>query len=73
MDWIFTFGFGHTHPQTGESLAHCYVRVPGDGAEARDKMIAAFGRKWAFQYASAEQAGVDRFELREIPMPEATP
>ena len=27
--WIFTFGFGHVHPKTGDSLAGCFNVVPG--------------------------------------------
>lgn len=48
--WIFTFGFGHTHPVTGEPLANRYVRLPGDYEQARRAMIAHFGIQWAFQY-----------------------
>lgn len=31
-----------------------------------EEMFEQFGDKWAFQYDSAEEAGVDRFGLREI-------
>lgn len=49
--WLFTFGFGHTHPETGESLSGKAVRFEGTYAEARAKMVERFGIKWAFQYA----------------------
>ena len=65
-DWIFTFGWGQTHPDTGEPLKDCYVRIPGTFEEARERMVARFGTKWAFQYESPEEAGADRFHLREI-------
>lgn len=42
-EYIFTFGQGQ--PLAG----HC-VRIRGDYAEAREKMIEKFGLKWAFQY-----------------------
>lgn len=64
--WIFTFGFGHTHPITGESLAKCYVVIHGTNYEARDEMVRRFGYKWAFQYPSEEKAGVEKWSLREI-------
>ena len=41
--YIFTFGWNT--PGQG----YC-VRIPGTYAEAREKMIAEFGIKWAFQY-----------------------
>jgi hypothetical protein len=67
-EWIFTFGSGHVHPETGERLANCYVRVPGDINSARAAMVERFGLKWAFQYATPEEAGVERYGLREIPL-----
>lgn len=51
--WVFTFGYGHTHPVTGESLADKAIRFEGDYRHAREQMCARFGIKWAFQYASA--------------------
>ena len=63
-DWIFTFGFGHE--LAGEPLRNRFVRIWGSHAEARAKMVRRFGQKWAFQYASEDEAGVDRYNLREI-------
>lgn len=51
----FTFGFDHTHPLTGESLARHYIQVPGDGDQSREIMLAAFGQDWAMQYLSPEK------------------
>ena len=48
--WLFTFGFGHTHPDTGESLSGKAVCFDGTYEEARHKMVERFGDKWAFQY-----------------------
>jgi hypothetical protein len=64
--WIFTFGFGHTHPATGERLANCYVEIEGDVNESRDIMEHHFGLKWAFQYPTEEKAGVEKYGLQRI-------
>lgn len=64
--WIFTFGFGHAHPETGESLANCFVEIEGDIDSTREVMEAHFGNKWAFQYPTRQQAGVEKFKLKEI-------
>ena len=64
--WVFTFGFGHVHPETGESLKNCYVIFYGDANETREEMEGYFGRKWAFQYPSEEAAGVDKYNLRRL-------
>ena len=50
--WLFSFGYGHTHPDTGESLSDKAVRFGGTYEEARAKMVERFGVKWAFQYAA---------------------
>lgn len=50
--WLFTFGYGHIHPETGESLADRGVRFKGTYEEARRQMVDRFGVKWAFQYAT---------------------
>lgn len=64
--WYFTFGGDHTHPVTGESLRRAYVMLHGAEDSTRDAMFAVFGNRWAFQYSTAEQAGVDRYNLREV-------
>lgn len=71
-EWIFTFGFAHVHPETGESLANCYVVIPDlDVNESRELMNERFGNKWAFQYPSRKAAGVEKWNLREILLPES--
>jgi hypothetical protein len=59
QDWYFTFGFGQLYP-------NCYVKFHGTFNSARDQMVEVFGVKWAFQYGSEEEAGVHRFNLKEI-------
>lgn len=56
QDWFFTFC-------NGTPLRNHYIVLHGTYAEARDKMHNYFGSKWAFQYPSAEAAGVQRFNL----------
>jgi len=66
-EWIFTFGFGHVHPLTGESLANRFVRIRAVNAEeARHEMVRRWGLKWAFQYDSEDKAGVARWNLKEV-------
>ena len=60
QDWYFTFGFGHTPNQNG------YIVLRGTCKSTYDEMHRRYGDKWAFQYRSAEDAGVDRFGLRQI-------
>lgn len=59
--WWFTFGFGHVPYNQ-----NYYVKFYGTFVTARDQMVSVFGNKWAFQYPSAEKAGVDRFHLKEV-------
>ena len=69
-EWIFTFGFGHTHPKTGESLANTFVRIAAaDSEAAREEMYRRFGQKWSFQYDSEQKAGVEKYGLRELREP----
>lgn len=65
-DWVFTFGYGHTHPATGESLANHFTRIRGTFTGARAKMFSLFGSKWSHQYATPEDAGVDRWAMIEL-------
>ena len=46
-EYIFTFGYGHKYE------GYC-VRIAGDYATARSKMVEKFGLNWAFQYSSKE-------------------
>jgi len=59
QDWYFTFGYAHRHPG-------CYTVIYGTFAEARAEMVRRHGREWAFQYSSAEEAGVERYGLRQV-------
>lgn|SRR5690606_20864485 len=66
--WYFTFGVGHVHPRTGASLANHYTTVTATSPDAaRERMMRIFGNRWAFQYESAEKAGVERFGLKYVP------
>lgn len=67
--WIFTFGFGHVHPVTGESLANYYVAIEGDVNESREIMARHFGNKWSMQYPNEEKAGVQKYGLERIDLP----
>lgn len=67
-DWYFTFGAGHFDQETGTPLATRYVKINGTYKAARQRMILQFGAHWAFQYESAEHAGVGPFELVEWPL-----
>lgn len=64
---IFTFGFGH-HCGCGRSLSSCYTELP-----SREDMIRLWGIKWSHQYETAEQAGVERWQLRRIATDEGNP
>lgn len=58
-DYYFTFA------QDSELKNH-YIIFHDTYSAARDRMIALFGRSWAFQYFSRESAGVDRYNLKQI-------
>jgi hypothetical protein len=64
QNWYFTFGGGHTY--NGWTLAFRYVLIHGTHDAARARMVEAFGDRWAMQYASAEEAGVEEFGLTEL-------
>lgn len=56
----FTFGWGQPHE-------NCYHIIEAeDRQKAREEMFSRFDDKWSMQYDSAEEAGVERFNLREI-------
>ena len=62
--WYFTFGAGHK--LGNESLGERFIALHGTSAEARNLMHELFGIRWSMQYRSAEDAGVERYSLREI-------
>ncbi len=59
--WYITFGFAHAHP-------NCYVVIPAaTEREARDKMCAAYGDRWAFSYSEEAFRGqAERYGMREV-------
>ncbi len=68
-DWCFSFGSGHFHPVTGESLFGMYVRFPGTTwRQARVMMWERFRRKWASQYRGEECAQhAAKYGWQELP------
>lgn len=69
-DWFFTFGTNHGETKYGLNRGRTYVKIHGTFREARDAMFSVYYNKWAFQYSSAEEAGVERFNLYEITLGE---
>ena len=60
MKFYFTFGFGQANE-------NCFTVIEATNREAaREEMNRRHGRQWAFCYDSAEEAGVERFGLKEI-------
>lgn len=64
--WYFTFGVG------GENAGRYFKVENVTGSEARDRIVAVFGRAWAFQYDEADwhKHGVsqaEKYGLTEIP------
>jgi hypothetical protein len=62
--YVFTFGYDHVHPLTKESLADCYVVVPGDRETSRKRVLTQFENKWAFQYD--DDSIPKQYHMREI-------
>jgi hypothetical protein len=62
-DWLFTFG------AEIPALEHRYVRIHGTFMEARLKMHALYSFRWSAQYASEDDAGVERYHLTELVLP----
>lgn len=63
---VFTFGYGHVCPYTGNALADRYATITAPTEqECVALMRVLFGSQWAFQYDSAEKAGASRFGLVE--------
>lgn len=59
QDWIFTFGCGHAHPNG-------YVKIYGTFDSARAEMFRRYGPKWSMQYVNEDEAGVARWNLKEV-------
>jgi len=56
-DWYFTF--------IGQFLGY-YAVFHGTYSSARTQMVKRHGEYWGFQYASAEKAGVEKYNLEEV-------
>lgn len=56
----FTFGYGQEYGPWG------YAKFFGTYSSARQQMHDHFGDKWSFQYGSAEDAGVEQYNLKEV-------
>jgi len=64
--YYFTFGCGHLD-SNGNSLGNSYCIIyAATSEEAREHMRSARGDKYCTNYMSAQQAGVDRFELTQV-------
>jgi hypothetical protein len=62
-EWIFTFGYDHVDPISGEPLRNCFVAITGTAESTRAVMLERFGQKWSNQYPTREAAGVKRYNL----------
>lgn len=59
-DYYFTFG-------CGQLFENCYVIISAkNSVDARAEMFRQYGKNWSMQYNSAEEAGVEEFNLRKI-------
>ncbi|ATB52680.1 hypothetical protein PVS_44 [Vibrio phage vB_VspS_VS-ABTNL-3] len=65
QEWYFTYGGNHT-TKNGRSLGNNFTVIKGTWQEARIAMDRERSSKWAFQYGSMEDAGVERFGLEEM-------
>lgn len=63
-DYFFTFG------AEIPALEHRFVKIHGTFMEARLRMLSIYSHRWCSQYASAEDAGVERYHLTELELPE---
>lgn len=62
----FTFGQGQELGGYGLLRDH-YVEIEGETIDhCRVTMLNHFGRNWSMDYASPEEAGVERFNLKEL-------
>lgn len=73
-DFYFTFGFGQHMGTSQISLRGCYTIIRDWTFNGALKtMVERRGNKWASDYGSAEEAGVDRYGLTFIPFNEVLP
>lgn len=67
-EYYFSFGSNH-RTADGSSLGNFYVVIQTDTEdEARDLMVKTRGLKWCTSYPTADKIGVDRYNLRQIPL-----
>lgn len=69
MSFVFTFGYDHKSPDSGETLGRNYIEIDGDVESTRQVMLFLFNRDWAFQYPSKERAGVEKYRLTPVAWP----
>lgn len=58
-NWYFTFGHG-------QKYQNCYCVIHGTYESAKNEMIRKFGYKWCGQYASAQEAGIEKYGLVKV-------
>ena len=63
---IITFSSNHFGEISG-SLGYSCMRIEGDWAQVRSRIVDLANDAFAFQYESEEDAGVDRFGLTLVP------
>ena len=63
---IITFGSNNFGEISG-SLGGSYMKIEGDWAQVRSRIVDLANDAFAFQYESEEEAGVDRFGLTLVP------
>lgn len=70
--YYFTYGSNHLDRQ-GNSLGDAYTPIEAlDVIDARDLMFKARGPKFCTHYDTPEEAGVEKWELREVPLDQVT-
>lgn len=65
QDWYFTFGQNHKDIYS-KSLLNSYVVIKDTFTNARWKVFNLRATSWSNQYASAEEAGVERYNLTQV-------
>jgi len=57
--WLFTFGYGHAHPNK-------FVKIFGTYEGARTEMIRRHTNKFAFQYPESTKQDLKRHFITEL-------
>lgn len=65
--WFFTF------PVEDGEKGKYYVELYGTWRDTRDEMMRLFDKKWAFQYPTKRDAGVDKFNLKRLNLANLSP